>query len=355
MKLLLLGGTQFLGRHLVEIALQRSHQVTVFTRGRRALPEPIGSAVAKLVGDRDPRVAPGLDALSAGQWDAVIDLSGYVPRVVGASASLLADRVARYVFVSSISVYAKLDRPGLDETAPLATLENADSEEIAKDYGALKAACEAAVTNAFGTRATHVRPGLIVGPYDPTDRFGYWPARFVHPQLLGDRGPLAVVPAPPETALQFIDARDLAAFILDLVERDVGGAFNATSPPGQWTFGDLVEECRHASPSPPEPLWVSERTLLDFHVEPWMGLPLWIPSADPDTAGFQRVSTRRAQDAGLRTRPLAQTVADTAQWLASRSNEGAWKHVLSDSRERQLVSAVRPASPPETSHCKAAP
>ena len=355
MKLLLLGGTQFLGRHLVELALQRSHEVTVFTRGRRALPEPFASSVTKLVGDRDPRIAPGLDALQAGSWDAVIDLSGYVPRVVGASASLLAGRVSRYVFVSSVSVYAKLDRPGLDETAPLAVLEDPDSEEIPKHYGALKAACEAVVTRELGSRATHVRPGLIVGPCDPTDRFGYWPARFVHPHLLGNRGPQAVVPAPPQYALQFIDARDLAEFTLGLVERDVHGIFNATSPSDQWTFGDLIAACIQAAEAPPEPLWVAERTLLDFHVEPWMGLPLWIPSTDPEMAGFQRVATKRAQDAGLRTRPLAQTVVDTARWLASRSNEGAWKHVLSDSRERQLVSAIRPASLTQTSNRKAAP
>lgn len=348
MKLLLLGGTQFLGRHLVEIALQRAHDVTVFTRGRRALPEPMASSVTKLVGDRDPRIAPGLDAIGGGQWDAVIDLSGYVPRVVNASASLLADRVARYVFVSSVSVYAKLDRPGLDETAPLAVLDHADSEEIAKDYGALKAACEAVVTRAFASRATHVRPGLIVGPHDPTDRFSYWAARFVHPHLLGDRGPQAVVPAPPEYALQFIDARDLAAFTLGLVERDVAGTFNATSPSDQWTFGDLVAGCMQAASSPPVPVWVPERTLLDFHVEPWMGLPLWIPTTDPEMAGFQRVATQRAQDVGLRTRPLSQTIADTARWLASRSNEGAWKHVLSDARERQLVSAVHPAPSPSS-------
>ena len=344
MKLLLLGGTQFLGRHIVEMALQRSHDVTVFTRGRRMLPPPIASSITMLTGDRDPRIAPGLDALRDGRWDAAIDLSGYVPRVVDASATLLAGRVARYVFVSSISVYAKLDRPGLDESAPLAALDNADSEEVAKDYGALKAACEAMVTRALGPCATHVRPGLIVGPYDPTDRFAYWPARFAHPHLLGDRGPHAVVPAPPDQALQLIDGRDLAAFVLGLVERDVEGTFNATSPSDHWTFRDVVAACMHAAAAPPQPLWVPEQMLLDFHVEPWMGLPLWIPSNDPDTAGFQRVSTQRAQAAGLRTRPLEQTVADTAQWLASRPNENAWKHVLSDARERQIVSAVHPSS-----------
>ena len=345
MKLLLLGGTQFLGRHVVDAALARGHDVTLFTRGRRALPDDVRHGVKALTGDRDPRIAPGLDALHEGTWDAVVDLSGYLPRVVQASAELLASRVSRYLFVSSISVYAKLDRPGLDEDAPLAELETADSEDIPKHYGALKAACEAAVTRVFGARATHVRPGLIVGPHDPTDRFAYWPARFVHPTLLGDRGMQAVVPAPPERALQFIDARDLATFMLDLLDRDVAGAFNATSPSGKWTFGDLIATCRRASSSPPEVLWVPDRTLLDFHVDPWTGLPLWIPASDPDHAGFDSVATLRAQAQGLTLRPLDETVRDTADWLATRDNAGAWKKVLSDGRERQIASAVGRAHP----------
>ena len=344
MKLLLLGGTQFLGRHAVEIALARGHDVTVFTRGRRVLPQPLAASVTHLPGDRDPRIAPGIDSLSRGSFDAVIDTSGYVPRVVGASTALLGPRVARYLFVSSISAYAKLDRPGLDEDAPLAVLEQPDSEDVPKDYGALKAACEQVVSRAFASRATIVRPGLIVGPHDPTDRFAYWPARFVHPQLLGDRGPEAVVPAPPERALQFVDARDCAAFMLDLVERDIAGTFNATSPSDHWTFGDVIASCLEAAPAPPQPVWIAERKLLDFHVEPWAGLPLWIPGPEPDMAGFEHVSTEKAQACGLRIRPLSHTVADTAQWLATRPNEQAWKHVLSDARERQILSAEHASS-----------
>ena len=341
MPLLRRGGTQFLGRHVAQIGLARGHAVTVFTRGRRALPDELRGAVIAMTGNRDPRNSPGLDALGRGAWDAVIDTSGYVPRVVEASAALLASRVSRYLFLSSISVYEKLDRPGLDENATLATLETPESEDISKHYGALKAACEAIVTRTFGVRATLVRPGLIVGPHDPTDRFGYWPARFVHPQLLGDRDTYAVAPAPPERALQFIDARDLATFMLDLVERDTGGTFNATSAPNQWTFGDLIAKCVEAASSAPDEVWVPDRTLLDFHVAPWVGLPLWIPASDADSAGFQLASTDRAQAAGLRTRPLEDTVRDTAAWLLARENAGAWTQVLSDARERQIVSAQR--------------
>ncbi len=342
MNLLLLGGTRFLGRHVVDAALARGHAVTVFTRGRT--PQPWGMRVTALTGDRDPRNAPGLAALEAGRWDAAIDTSGFVPRVVDASAGLLADRVLRYLFVSSLSVLASPLRPGLDEAAPVAQLTEPGSEEVLKHYGALKAACEDVVRATFGVRATNVRPGLIVGPYDATDRFGYWVARFVQPRLLGDRSSRAVVPAPPERPIQVIDARDLAAFMLDLVERDAGGTFNACSPAGQWTMGDLIAVARAAALSPPEPVWVREDLLVAQGVEPWVGLPLWLPPSEPDAAGFLRVDCEKARAAGLATRPLAQTVADTARWLAARDNTGAWKLVLSAAREREIVSSLQGAA-----------
>jgi 2'-hydroxyisoflavone reductase len=337
-RLLLLGGTRFLGRHVAEQALARGHEVTLFTRGRT--PQPFGDRVRALVGDRDPRVAPGLAALERGTWDAVIDTSGYVPRVVGASATLLAPRVRRYVFVSSLSVIARPDRPGLDESAPVANLDDPATEDVLPNYGGLKAACEAVVRDAYADRSTIVRPGLIVGPHDATDRFGYWVARFVHAQLLGDRTSRAVVPAPRERPVQFVDARDLAAWMVDLCERDVGGTYNACSPAGQWTMGDLVDACVAVSADSPVSAWIDEQTLLDFHVEPWTGLPLWIPSTDADAAGFMSVDCDKAAAAGLVTRPLDETVRDTAAWLAARDNAGAWQHVLSGSRELLLLSAI---------------
>ena len=338
MRLLLLGGTRFLGRHVAEAALARGHEVALFTRGRT--PQPFGDRVRALVGDRDPRVAPGLAALEGGDWDAVIDTSGYVPRVVSASATLLAPRVRRCVFVSSLSVIARPDRPGLDESAPVAVLDDPTTEDVLPNYGGLKAACEAVVRDAYGDRATVVRPGLIVGPHDATDRFGYWVARFVHPRLLGDRPPRAVVPAPRERPVQFVDARDLAAWLLDLCERDIGGTYNACSPAGLWTMGDLVDACVAASADPPVSTWVDEKTLHDFHVEPWTGLPLWIPSTEADAAGFMSVDCDRAHAAGLMARPLDETVRDTAAWLAARDNAGAWQHALSGSREQLLLSAI---------------
>lgn len=335
MKLLVLGGTRFLGRHLVEGALDRGHAVTVFTRGR--LPAPWGSRVTALVGDRDPRAPPGLAALEGGAWDAVVDTSGYVPRVVDASAALLTSRVRRYLFVSSLSVYAATAHPGVDENAPLLTLASPDTEDVPAHYGALKAACEERVRARLGRRATIVRPGLIVGPHDPTDRFGYWVARFVHPQLLGDRAPRAVVPAPPERAIQLIDARDLALFMLALLERDAAGTFNAVSPAGRHTMGELVKVASAASLLPPEPAWRTDAALVAAGVQPWTGLPLWLPESEPDAAGFFRVSTLRAEAAGLACRPLAAIVAETAAWLLERSNQGAWKEVLSAAAERSLL------------------
>ena len=336
MKLLVLGGTRFLGRHLVEAALARGHEVTTFTRGR--LPSPWPGRVTGLLGDRDPRIAPGLAALEGATWDAVVDCSGYVPRVVEAGARLLASRVARYLFVSSLSVYAETPRPNMDETTPVAKLADPATEQVMEHYGALKAACEAVVERIFGVRATQVRPGLIVGPFDATDRFGYWVARFIHPALLGDRAARAVVPAPPERPLQFIDARDLAGWILVLAEGGTGGTYNACSPAWQWRMGDLVRALTGASASPPRPAWIDDEALVAAGVTPWLGLPLWLPPSEADSAGFMTMNCSRAERAGLRTRPLADTIRDTGQWLAVRDNAGAWKHVLNAEAERALLS-----------------
>ena len=334
MKLLVLGGTRFLGRHVVDAALARRHEVTVFTRGQQP---SLWKDVTALIGNRDPRIAPGLASLERGRWDAVVDTSGYVPRIVGASAALLAERVARYLFVSSISVYASSVRTGQDETAPLLPPVDHDNEAILENYGALKASCEGVVRDRFGIRATNVRPGLIVGPFDPTDRFSYWVARFVHPRLLGERARQAVVPAPRNRPIQFIDARDLAEWIVELLERDIGGTFNAVSGPGQWTMGDLIDALIAASPSPPEPVWIDDAILEAHGVAPWTGLPLWIPGSDADAVGFLAYDASQAQRAGLRIRPLAQTIGDTAAWLAARDNAGAWKNVLDAATERAIL------------------
>ena len=264
-----------------------------------------------------------------------------MPRVVGASAALLAPRVASTCSSSSVSVYAHPDRPGLDESAQVAALADVSTEEILTHYGALKAACETAVTQSFGVRATHVRPGLIVGPFDATDRFGYWVARFLYPALLGLRPVHAVVPAPRERPIQMIDARDLAAWIVELLERDIGGTFNAASPMGQWTMGDLIDAllavapCAAATtPGSTSRFWSNATSRLgsDCHCG--------CHRARPTAPGFLAIDCSKAKRAGLRTRALAETIVDTGAWLAARDNAGAWQHVLGADQERAILAGA---------------
>jgi 2'-hydroxyisoflavone reductase len=337
-KLLVLGGTRFLGRHLVDTALAQGHDVTVFTRGVHASPWAL-SAVTHLVGNRDPRIEPGLAALEGGHWDCVVDTSGYVPRCVAASVERLADRAAHYTFVSSMSVYAQASRPGLDETAPVAALPDAASEDITAHYGALKACCEDVVRKEFDARTLIVRPGLIVGPFDPSDRFDYWVARFLRPELLGARLPAAVVPAPRERPVQFIDARDLARWMCSAAASGMAGTFNACSPEGLWTMGSLVDALVDRGSSV-APRWIGETILLEHGVVPWTELPLWLPSTDAEFAGFMEFSCARAIASGLSIRPLEETIDDTAALLGTAERSGGWRGVLSADRERELLATV---------------
>jgi 2'-hydroxyisoflavone reductase len=337
-KFLVLGGTRFLGRHLVESAVERGHTVTTFTRGQLATHEH--PAVLPLGGDRDPGKGTGLAALASGRWDAVFDTSGYVPRIVGASCDLLASRVRRYLYVSSLSVYADTSVAGVTEDAPRLKLDDPDTEDVAAHYGALKAACEDRVVAGLGARATIVRPGLIVGPYDPTDRFSYWVARFTQPGSLGERDEEAAVPAPPERPIQLIDARDLAQWMVTLAERDIAGTYNAISPPRGFTMGGLVDTLvNHGSRYgvPATPVWIDEPVLRNAGIEPWTELPLWLPQDDAQFAGFYLADDARAAETGLAVRSLAATVADTAAWLGGRWRPDAWQTTLTVERERRLV------------------
>jgi 2'-hydroxyisoflavone reductase len=291
-KLLVLGGTKFLGRAAVEAALSRGHEVTVFNRGQTN-PELFPEA-EKLRGDRDG----GLSALEGRAWDAVIDPSGYVPRVVRASAELLQGALGHYVFVSTGSVYAEPYVPGYDETAPTVELEEPESEDVMQYYGALKAASEEVVRDVFPERHTIVRAGLLVGPHDGSGRFTYWPLR----ASLGGR---MLAPAPPERPVQFVDVRDLGAWMVHACERRVSGTFNATGRP--MPLGDVLSSCGGDA----DPVWVDEDFLLQQGVGPWMELPLWIPRAEE---AFLQMSVSKAVDAGLRFRPLGDTVRDTLAW-----------------------------------------
>ncbi len=327
MKILILGGTVFLGRHLVDAALARGHDVTLFNRGQHN-PDwfPL---VEKLRGDR----ASDLSALAGRRWDRVIDTSGYVPRIVRRSAEALADAVDHYTFISTLSVYADVSRRGVDETAPVGTLADPSVEEITGEtYGPLKALCEQVAEAALPERALIVRPGLIVGPYDPTDRFTYWPARVA-------QGGEVLAPNRPEHPTQFIDARDLAEWTMRLAEAGQTGVFNATGADEPLTLGAVLDTARDVSGSEATLTWVSEDFLLEQGVQPWSELPLWIPESDPSMAGFNHVSIARALATGLTFRPLADTVRDTLAWDAMRLSDTPRRAGLTREREAAVLAA----------------
>jgi len=295
MRILVLGGTQFVGRAVVEAALAAGDELTLFHRGQTnpgLFPE-----AEHVLGDRDG----GLAALDGREWDACIDVSGYLPRLVGDSAAYLRDRVARYVYVSTISVYAGLAAP-LDETGALATLEDETTEEITGgSYGALKALCEQRVTAVFGERAAVVRPGYVIGPYDHTGRFPWWAHRAA-------QGGEMIVPASFARAFQAIDTRDLAAFLLQRARSPLTGVFNATGPVPPITMLDLVEAAASTRDADLNVEVVDDAFLAAQGIE--TELPLW-PGDDPDWAAWAQVDVRKAIGAGLTFRPVEDTVAAT--------------------------------------------
>ena len=321
MKLLVLGGTAFLGRHVVDAALTAGHDVTIFTRGQTN--PDLYPEVERLHGDRDGQ----LDALEGREWDGVVDTSGYVPRILLQSAELLRDAAGRYVFVSSISVYADFSQP-IGESSPVAELEDPTTEEITENYGALKAACERVVDEVYGERGANVRAGLLVGPYDPTDRFTYWPRRLA-------AGGDVLGPGDPGAPVQFVDARDLGAWLVKLALEGPGGVFNATGPAERLTFHELLDRANAAIGSDANVVWVDEQAVLDAGIEAWSELPLWLPG--DDYAGMPQADTRRARDAGLTFRPLEETVLDTLAW--DRTVEGD-RPTLTADKERLALDAA---------------
>lgn len=322
MRLLIIGGTVFLGRHLVASALQAGHEVTLFNRGHHN-PE-LFPGVEKIHGDRDG----GLEALGSRKWDAIIDTCGYVPRIVRASAEYLANEAQHYTFISSISVYAEPLNPGVDENSPLGRLEDEGVEEVSgTTYGPLKALCEGAVVKALPMRSLIIRPGLIVGPYDPTDRFTYWPARVA-------RGGEVLAPSTPERLTQVIDVRDLGDWILVMVEKKATGVYNATGPASPLTLGRLLETCCRASLSEATFTWVDDEFLVTHDVTPYTELPLWLPIEE---AAWEMVNIQKALAAGLKLRPLIETVRDTLAWDQTRPLDAPRRNGLSPEREADLL------------------
>jgi 2'-hydroxyisoflavone reductase len=323
MKLLVLGGTRFLGRHLVERARGEGHDITLFHRGTGGC--TISPEVEHLHGDRDG----DLGLLSGRKWDVVVDTCGYVPRRVRDAADALRGAAGIYVFVSSISVYAKAWR-GMDESGPLATLEDPATEVVTGEtYGGLKVLCERAAEEAFGGPVLQVRSGLIVGPHDPTDRFTYWVRRIA-------RGGQVLVPEPPDRPLQFIHAADLAGWMLDAAGAGRTGAYNVSGPSSPVPMSEFFATCRRTTGSDAEPVWVSEEFLRKEGVGFWSDLPLCSEAAE---AELLAVSVEKAVTAGLAWRPVATTIAETRGWDEGRGSP-LLTVGLSAEREAELLSRV---------------
>ena len=326
LKLLVLGGTVFLGPAIVNAALAKGHEVTLFNRGKsnpHLFPD-----LEKLRGDRDGK----LDALKGRTWDAVIDTSGYVPRIASLSAELLKDAVSHYVFVSTISVYPGFGTSDttITEDTPVGTLEDETVENVnGLTYGPLKALCEKAVEQHFPGRATHVRPGLIVGPTDRSDRFSWWPYRFA-------RGGEILSPGDGSTGVQIIDVRDLGVWLVHIVEQKVMGTFNAIGFKERVDFRQFLETLKAALNPKAVLTWVPEALLQEHKVRPFMELPLWLPKGK-----LPHVDVRRALAKGLTLRPIAQTARDTLAWIQAPDGRGdkPWRIGLSPEKEQAVLRA----------------
>lgn len=356
MDILILGGTGFLGPHLVELALGKGWTITTFNRGKRAPDMFSGErykGIVQLRGDRDPAKGDGLKSLEqvvarmreeGRRFDAVIDNSSYVPRITKASAELLAPVTMMYQLVSTVSVWMD-DSVAPDESTPVATIADPTVEKVTGEtYGPLKALCEQAAERACAGKACVVRPGLIVGPGDDSLRFTYWPVRIAEGgDVLAPRAP-----RPAEQFVQLIDVRDLAAFMLKLVEDGHMGTFIATGPRGTLTMEEMLHGIKAAFAEPSRFAWADESWLLEQGVAPWMGLPLWIPTS-PETAGSGRASNAKAIAHGLVCRPLAETARDTLEdfrrTAASRPADFAWGSGrapgIARSREKELIELWR--------------
>jgi 2'-hydroxyisoflavone reductase len=343
MKLLILGGTRFIGRHLTEAALAAGHEVTLFNRNRHGA--GLFPVVEILTGDR----LGDLSALDGRTWDAVIDTSAYTPAVARRSAERLQNAVGHYTFVSTVSVYRDFAQPGMAEAAPVGAITDGDVQAAhaaeragesvsAEAYGPLKARCEEVVREVFPGGALIVRPGLVVGPYDYTDRFTYWVRRI---GLAGGRqGSEVLAPGNPEQRVQFIDARDLATWLLAATAAGTTGTFHATGPDSTLTLGTLLETCRRVLNPEAELIWVDDAFLLERGLEAGDLMP-WLPSeAMPGWEGFFSLDMRKAVAHGLTFRPLETTVRDTFSWDRARSDEPL-KSGLTPERETALLNEWR--------------
>ena len=338
MKILIVGGTRFLGRHLVAAALTRDHKVTLFNRGQHS---PAARAdVETIIGDRNT----DLSRLQNRRWDAVVDMCGNLPGGVRAATELLSSSVDRYVFISSISVYADLSLPGVDESAPLKQLTSDQLERVKQIessgdtsastygdmYGGLKALCEQVAESTMPGRVLVIRPGLIVGPYDYSDRFTYWVVRVA-------RGGDVLAPGQANRPVQFIDARDVADWAVRMIEDKETGIYNANGLPHGLTMKNFLDECLSASGSDASFTWVDEEFLKQEEVAAWSELPLWLPESADNLKGFMFINSNKALKTGLEFRSLASTVQDTLSWHREAGVAEPLKAGLSAEKEESLL------------------
>jgi 2'-hydroxyisoflavone reductase len=365
-RILILGGTGFLGPKTIAAAVARGHTVTIFNRGKREKLLPLEHKVEHLYGNRDPKLPAdderdaegkllrpdaspkGLEQLVGRTWDVVIDNSGYFPRMVEASAQLLAKSADRYIFISSISAYAENPAQGGDEDTKLATLADPTVETMGaefENYGGLKVLCEQAASAAFPGRAAIVRPGYIIGPGDPTDRFTYWPVRIA-------RGGDVLAPGAPDDPLQWIDVRDLSEWLVTLVEQGTAGTFNAVGPttPGRW--GDVLQACVAAAASGAKLEWVPSAWLEQNGMGGEDAFPIWTAPVGK-FAGFHRWSNDRAEAAGLKFRPIADTVKSILAWYPGEIERRI--RVTRELEEAAKAKGLPPKKGPEPGSLRAGP
>ena len=326
LKILILGGTGFLGPHTVNYALERGHEVTLFNRGKTN--NDLFSQLETIIGNRDPDIDAGLSGLKNRQWDAVIDNSGFVPRITGASSTLLADNVDQYVFVSTICQYDQWFDGGDNgtEERPRGILGDPTTEDVGTHYCALKAYCELAVEAAMAGRVTQIRPGLIVGPRDGTDRFTYWPVRI-------DRGGPILAPGKPSDLTQYIDVRDLSAFMVNCVEQNLTESYNLVRPP--MPLGDVLSAGLKVIDSDAELIWTPADFLAEHDIQPWRDVHLWADSESPASGSFTWSSEKALKD-GLTIRPVEETMVDTLAWFKTLPDERQEKLRFGMSHEREL-------------------
>jgi 2'-hydroxyisoflavone reductase len=320
MRLLVIGGTVFFGRHLVSLALAAGHQVTTLNRGTHDLVEQVN--VERLRADREN----DLSVLSGRTFDVVIDTCGYHPETVRHSLNALAGSVGTYIFISTVSVYGDFSAIAISENNPIKYTQPGQQG----DYGSLKADCEKVVTELMQERSLIIRPGLMAGPYDPTDRFTYWPARFA-------RGGNVVVPLRLDPLIQFIDARDLAVWVVSLAEAQARGIYIATGPEGRLSIGDFLDACEQAAGKRSQMVRVEDTVLEKAGVVPWTELPFWIPAANRSFAGAMRLDRSKAVAAGLTCRPIGTTIVDTLNWDQTRDPSSSRLAGLSPEREEALL------------------